>query len=229
MYQSEKLLVAVDCIIFGFENGVLKLLLVKRPVEPCLGEWSLMGGFLFENESLDEAASRILNKLTGLKDVYLRQFYAYGAVNRDPAGRVISVAYFALIKIQDHDHNLIKEFDARWFPIEQKPVLIFDHDVMVKMALERLRIEAKTRPVGFELLPEKFTLPQFQWLYECIYQKTLDNRNFRKNILSTGILKKLDEKERSGSKKGAWLYCFDKEKYQELIMNGFRFNLSISE
>jgi len=228
MYQhSEKHLVAVDCIIFGFEKGNLKLLLIKRQLEPSRGEWSLMGGFLFENESLDDAASRILNNLTGLKNVYLRQFYTYGDVHRDPGERVISVAYFALIKIQDQDNNLTKEYNARWFPFAEKPALIFDHDTMVGKALERLCFEAKSRPVGFELLPEKFTLPQFQSLYECIYQKSLDNRNFRKSILSTGILEKLNEKDHAGSKKGAWLYRFDKEKYQELVMNGFRFNLTI--
>lgn len=230
MYQhTQKHLVAIDCIIFGFENGNLKLLLVKRRLEPCSGDWSLMGGFLFENESLDEAASRVLNQLTGLKNVYLRQFHAYGDIGRDPADRVISVAYFALIKISEHDHNLVREYDARWFTYEEKPVLIFDHDTMVASALEQLRFEAKTRPVGFELLPEKFTLPQFQSLYECIYQKKLDNRNFRKSILSTEILEKLDEKDRAGSKKGAWFYRFDKEKYQELVTNGFRFNLTISD
>jgi hypothetical protein len=188
-----------------------------------------MGGFLFENESLDEAANRILHQLTGLINVYLHQFYTYGEMQRDPAARVISVAYFALIKIREHDYTLLQEHDARWFQFTEKPALIFDHDTMVASALERLRFEAKTRPVGFELLPEKFTLPQFQSLYECIYQRKLDNRNFRKSILSTGILEKLDEKDRAGSKKGAWLYRFDKEKYQELVTKGFRFNLTISE
>jgi len=230
MYQhSDKHLVAVDCIIFGFEKGSLKLLLVKRKIEPCCGEWSLMGGFLFENESLDEAASRILKQLTGLENVYLRQFHAYGEMQRDPAARVISVAYFALIKIREHDYTLVQEYDARWFPFAEKPALIFDHDTMVAAALDRLRLEAKTHPVGFELLPEKFTLPQFQSLYECIYQRKLDNRNFRKSILSTGILEKLDEKDRTGSKKGAWLYRFDKNNYRELLTKGFRFNLTISE
>lgn len=202
------LLVAVDCIIFGFDNDELKLLLIKRNMEPGRGKWSLMGGFLKEEESLDDAAARILHQLTGLKNVYLDQLYSYGDPNRDPGDRVVSIAYYALIKVSDHCQELAKEYGAEWFKYSEVPELIFDHSRMVHMALDRLRELANVKPVGFELLPSKFTLPQLQSLYEAIYQKPLDSRNFRKNILSMNLLERLDEKDKSNSRKGAWYYKY---------------------
>lgn len=228
--KGTKLLVAVDCIIFGYDilEKEIKLLLFKRLIEPAKGRWSLTGGFVNENESLDDAASRILRKLTGLDSVYLKQSYAYGNIKRDPGARVISVAYFALIAIRDIDRDLAEQNGVNWRSISRLPDLIFDHPEMVKKALDDLQNQIKIKPVGFELLPEKFTLVQLQDLYEAIYQRKIDKRNFRKKILSMGILEKLDEKEKETSKKGAYYFKFNEEEYKRLITNGFYFNLDVN-
>jgi len=218
--KHDQVYVALDCIIFGFDKEGLKLLLIKRGFEPEKGKWSLMGGFMKKNESLDNAAERILHNLTGLKDVYMEQLYAFGEVDRDPVEQTVSVAYYALIEIQKYDKHLIEEFDANWFPIDELPDLIFDHDDMVKAAIKRLRYKASHYPVGFELLPEKFTLPELQDLYEAIYNTKLDKRNFRRRILSMDVLIKTDKKQKKYSKKGAFLYKFDQDKYFEKIKNG---------
>lgn len=228
--EKSRHLVAVDCIIFGYdiaEKGI-KLLLVKRSIEPAKGKWSLLGGFVVDNESLDEAANRILFNWTGLKNVFLEQSYTYGSVNRDPGERVISISYFALIKIQDIDKNLHTVNGAHWRSITALPDFIFDHGDMVERALEELRRQVKVKPVGFELLPDKFTLVQLQELYEAIYLRSIDKRNFRKKILSMDLLQKFDEKEKATSKKGAFYYKFIKEKYQTLRHNGFYFNLDVN-
>lgn len=225
--QEDRQLIAVDCIIFGFDRDQLKLLLLKRNIEPGLGQWSLAGGFLRRDEDLDEAACRVLCDLTGLKDVYLEQVMTFGHPDRDPGERVVSVSYYALLKVADHDSDLLMEHGAHWRPIETVPDLIFDHNEMVDKALRRLRRKAKSQPIGFELLPEKFTLPQLQSLYEAIYQKELDKRNFRKKILSMGFLDKLEEKDKSSSKKGAFLYRFNQEKYDQLVAEGFYFSLDM--
>ncbi|RIJ49064.1 NUDIX hydrolase [Maribellus luteus] len=227
-YQQEhRTLVAVDSIIFGFnENDYeLKLLLLKRNFEPAKGEWSLMGGFVTPNESLDEAALRIVQKLTGLENVYMEQLYAFGDPHRDPGGRIISVAYFSLIKINEYDKELVKKNGASWIPLSELPMLIFDHNDMVSIALRKLRIRARTQPIGFELLPKKFTIPQLQRLYEAIYQKPFDKRNFRRKVLTMGLLDKLEEKEKETSKKGAFYYQFNTAKYEELLRRGFNFEL----
>ncbi|MBN1821487.1 MAG: NUDIX hydrolase [Prolixibacteraceae bacterium] len=227
-YKNEdKLLVAIDSIIFGFDEGQheLKLLLLKRNFEPAKGEWSLMGGFVKKEESVDEAAKRVVFELTGLQNVYMEQLYAFGNIDRDPGGRIVSVAYFSLIKINDYDRELVKKHGASWIPISELPVLIFDHSEMVKKAIRKLRIRARTQPIGFELLPEKFTIPQLQGLYEAIYQSPFDKRNFRRKLLSMGLLKKLDEKEKESSKKGAFYYRFNKKKYKEFLEKGFNFGL----
>lgn len=222
-----KLLVAVDAIIFGFNENEreLKLLLLKRQFPPEKGKWSLMGGFVDLNESLDNAAQRIVSQLTGLDNVYMEQLFAFGDVNRDAGGRIISVAYFSLIKINDHDSALVKKHGASWISVSKIPELIFDHQDMVKKALRKLRIRARTQPIGFELLPEKFTIPQLQRLYEAIYQIPFDKRNFRRKLLAMGLLEKLNEKEKETSKKGAFYYQFNQRKYEELIEKGFNFDL----
>ncbi len=222
-----KLLVAVDAIIFGFNENEhqLKLLLLKRNFQPEKGKWSLMGGFVDENESLDKAAKRIVSQLTGLDDVYMEQLFAFGDLSRDAGGRIISVAYFSLIKINDHDSELVKKHGASWIPVNELPELIFDHADMVNRALRKLRIRARTQPIGFELLPEKFTIPQLQRLYEAIYQIPFDKRNFRRKLLAMGLLEKLDEKEKETSKKGAFYYRFNQKKYEELLEKGFNFDL----
>jgi len=222
-----KILVAVDAIIFGFNENEheLKLLLLKRQFAPEKGNWSLMGGFVDPKESLDNAAQRIVKKLTGLDQVYMEQLYAFGDINRDAGGRIISVAYFSLIKINEQDSELVKKYGASWISFSELPKLIFDHDEMVKRALRKLRIRAQTQPIGFELLPEKFTIPQLQRLYEAIYHVPFDKRNFRRKLLAMGLLEKLDEKEKETSKKGAFYYQFNKTKYEELLEKGFNFDL----
>jgi len=228
--DSTKHLIAVDCIIFGYDilEKELKLLLFKRLVDPAKGKWSLAGGFVDAIESLDEAASRILRKLTGMESVYMKQSYAYGETNRDPGDRVVSVSYFALIAIRNIKKELAEQNGVSWRSLSRLPDLIFDHPLMVDRALRDLKSQIKIKPVGFELLPEKFTLVQLQDLYEAIYQKKVDKRNFRKKILSMGILEKLDEKERETSKKGAYYYKFDENTYKRLKQNGFYFNLDVN-
>lgn len=216
----DHILVALDCIIFGFDRKTLKLLLIKRDFEPEKGNWSLMGGFLKRDESLDEAAGRILHTLTGLKNIYLEQLYAFGEIERDPVERTVSIAYYALIDIHKHDKELVEKYSARWFPMNKLPDLIFDHEEMVDAAQKRLRYKASHQPVGFELLPEKFTLPELQELYEAIYETSLDKRNFRRRMLSMDVLVKTDEKQKKYSKKGAFLYKFDQEKYLKKVTNG---------
>jgi 8-oxo-dGTP diphosphatase len=223
--EHKKFLVAVDCIIFGFDEEGLKLLLIKRKFEPCKGQWSLMGGFVMEGENVDDSAKRVLYDLTGLSNIYLEQLYTYGDVNRDPAGRVISIAYFALIKTDDYDSTLGEQHGARWVNIIDKPHLIFDHDIMVEKALARLKRRVRNQPIGFELLPEKFTLPLLQKLYEAIYQEEFDKRNFRRRLLTMDLLIKLNEKDKINSKKGAFKYMFDKNRYDELVSTGFYFEV----
>ena len=223
-------LVAVDCIVFGYDilEKEIRLLLIKRSFEPARGKWSLAGGFVREKESLDEAACRILFQLTGLRDVYMEQSYTYGRIDRDHGARVISTSYSALIKIQDIDSRLKEINGAHWQSLTRLPGLIFDHRDMVDRALVELQMQIKIKPVGFALLPEKFTLVQLQDLYEAIYQREIDKRNFRKKILSMNILEKLDEKERETSKKGAYYYKFNKERYEVHKKQGFDFSLDVN-
>ena len=211
-----RILVAVDCIIFGFDGTQLKALLIKRGFEPEKGKWSLMGGFVREDEGTDEAANRVLNQLTGMKSIYMEQLCAFGDVDRDLAGRVISIAYFALINITDYNKQLQLEHEAKWFPLSESPELIFDHQKLLLKAKERLREKVASNPIGFELLPSKFTLPQLQSLYEAIYETPLDRRNFIKKMRSLGILNKLNEKERNSSKKGAYYYEFNNRNYNSV-------------
>jgi ADP-ribose pyrophosphatase YjhB (NUDIX family) len=228
--EHNKHLVAVDCIIFGYDisEKEIKLLLFKRMFEPAKGKWSLAGGFVQENESLDEAAVRILRKLTGLRSVFLKQSFAYGETGRDPGDRVISVAYFALITILDINKELANENGVSWWSLSRLPDMIFDHPVMVRRALTDLQNQVRIKPVGFELLPDKFTLVQLQDLYEAIFQINIDKRNFRKKILSMEILDKLNEKEKETSKKGAYYYRFNEDNYKRLKQNGFFFNLDVN-
>jgi 8-oxo-dGTP diphosphatase len=223
-------LVAVDCIIFGYDilEKEIKLLLIKRSFDPAKGKWSLAGGFVNEDESLDDAASRILFNLTGLKNVFMEQSYCFGNVKRDPGARVISTTYFALIKIQDIDNKLKEKNSAQWCSLSKLPQLIFDHSEMVAKAIEELKSQIKVKPVGFELLPEKFTMGQLQNLYEAIYQRIMDRRNFSKKMLSMNILEKLDEKEKGTSKRGSFYYRFIAEKYEKFKKDGFYFDLDVS-
>jgi 8-oxo-dGTP diphosphatase len=212
--QQTKCLVALDSIIFGFDGSELKLLLVKRGVENERETWSLMGGWLQPDETLEQAAERILCELTDLKDVYLEQLGGFGNPNRDPVQRTVSIAFFALINVPDYDAHISHAYEAQWFPISQLPELLFDHGDMVTKAIEKLRYKAAFHPIGFELMPEKFTILQLQTLYKAIFNKDIDKRNFSRKILSTNLLIKLKEKQRGVSKKGAFLYSVDKEHYE---------------
>ena len=225
-YRAEdKVLLAVDCIIFGFDKEELKILLIKRNFEPELGKWSLIGGFLQKHENLDQAAIRILHHLTGLHDIYMEQVYTFSKVNRDPAERTISTAYYALIDIATHIKDLTQLDTTQWFSLKKAPKLIFDHDRMVARAIVRLQRRAMNKPIGFELLPEQFTMRQLQKLYESILDKKLDKRNFINKINALDILIKLDKKDMSASRKGSYLFQFDKDKYDKKVLEGFSFKI----
>jgi len=223
-YSSQiRLLVAVDCIIFGFDGNDYKILLIQRGFAPEKEKWSLMGGFVQENESLEQAADRVLKQLTGLENVYLEQLQAFSEPKRDPIERVIAMAYVALIDIHKYEQQINDDFHARWFLLKDLPKLIFDHKQMVETALQRLRYKAAFHPILFELLPDKFTLPQLQAMYEGLYDTKIDKRNFSRKILSTNLLVKEKEKDKSSSKKGAFLYTIDKENYKENVQSLLNF------
>ncbi len=208
-----RMLVAIDSIIFGFDGVQLKLLLVKRAIEPEKGNWSLPGGFVQPAEAPAQTAVRVLREMTGLSQVYLEQLQVYGEPNRDPVERTISVAYFALIDLLEYEQQLSHDYYAEWFTLNKIPSLIFDHGTMVKMAKKQLRYKAALHPVLFKLLPGRFTIPQLQLLYESVYQTTFDDRNFSRKLLSTGLLIKLAEKDRLSSKKGAYYYQLNEQAY----------------
>ena len=207
--------VSVDCIIFGFDKGSLKLLLLKRNFEPAKGSWSLMGGFVQDGESVDDAAKRVLAELTGLENVYMEQVGTFGEVDRDPGERVISVAYYALIDINEYDRNLVQQHNAHWAEINEIPPLVFDHPQMVKQARIMLQKKASSEPIGFNLLPSLFTLFQLQSLYEAIYGEPLDKRNFRKRVADLNYIEKTDKIDKTGSKRGAALYKFNENAYRK--------------
>ena len=208
-----KLLLAVDCIIFGFDRNNLKILLVKRGIEPEINKWSLMGGFVKPSENLPLAAARILKNLTGLTNVYQEELHSFSAPERDPVERTVSIAYFALIDINNYQQQITSDYKAEWFPLKKFPKLIFDHNQMVQKAKARLQYKAAFHPILFELLPTKFTLPQLQNLYESVYDIVMDKRNFSRKVLSTGLLIKQEDKNKESSKKGAFYYKLNKKKY----------------
>lgn len=218
--------VATDCVIFGFDEGSLKLLIFKRRVKPLMGVWSLIGSFVKLNEDVSEAAKRVLMEITGLENVFMEELRSYGAADRDPGYRSISIAYYALIRIGEYDKELVQNHGANWYDIDEVPDLVLDHNQMVKDALERIKRKARYKPIGFELLPEKFTIPQLQRLYEAVYRKRLDSRNFRKKVLSLNVLTKLDEKDKSNSRRGAFLYKFDHNTYRSLLESGYDIEIS---
>jgi 8-oxo-dGTP diphosphatase len=209
IYQKHpKHYVAVDCSIFGYEEGELKLLLYPRGFEPERGKWSIMGGFVQDNESLEEAARRVLLQTTGMHDIFLDQVAAFSKPDRDPGARVISMTFVALIRIDMHDKEFVRETGAQWWPVTRLPELIFDHGEMIQNALALLQQKASINLIGKELLPELFTLIQLKNLYEAIFQRTFDPGNFRKKVLSLDILERSNEKNTSKSKKGAFYYRF---------------------
>ena len=213
--QHPRFLTAVNCVVFGYEAGELKLLLYPRAFEPVKGEWSLMGGFVRENESAEEAAHRVLCQTTGLDNLFLEQVYTFSNPTRESVERVISITYFALIRIDRYKRNNTDSFGAKWWPINELPPLIFDHNEVVAQSLRRLEQKAGSSLVGSELLPSRFTLLQLRKLYEAIYQRTFDPGNFRKKVLSLGVLEKLDQKNSTESKKGAYYYKVKPNRVEE--------------
>ena len=191
--------VGIDCIIFGFEKNQLNLLLLKRNFEPAKGQWSLMGGFVQADESTDDAAKRVLYELTGLKDVYMEHIGAFGEIDRDPGERVVSLAYYALININEYDRALVQQHNAHWVNVNELPDLIFDHNQMVEKARRAMKEKASSAPIGFNLLPELFTL----------------THNFRKRIAYMGFIEKTDKIDKTGSKRGASLYKFNDKAYRK--------------
>lgn len=228
-YDYPRPSLTVDAAVFGFDDEDLKILLIQRALEPFAGKWALPGGFVRMEESLEAAVRRELREETGLSDVFLEQLYTFGRVNRDPRGRVVSVAYFALVKLADH--HVLAATDARnaaWFPVSDVPALAFDHAEILETARRRLQAKVRYQPIGFELLPEKFTLSHLQHLYETILERPLDKRNFRKKILSMGggeLLKDTGEIEQDVSHRAARLFCFHQRKYQALQKRGFLFEI----
>lgn len=215
--QHPKFYHAVDCIIFGFSGGELSLLLLKRRFEPGKGEWSLMGGFVQENEHMDDAAKRVLAELTGLTDVFMEQVGTFGQIERDPGERVISTAYYALINIKEYDRQLVEEHNAHWININEIPDLLFDHEEMVSMARKAMMLQAAIRPICFHLLPEHFTLTQLQNLYEAINGNPVDKRNFRKRVAELGYVEKTKLIDKMTSRRGAALYKFNEEDYKKTL------------
>jgi 8-oxo-dGTP diphosphatase len=225
-YQYPRAALTVDCAVFGFDEGELKVLLIQRALEPFKGGWALPGGFVRVEETLDAAARHELAEETGLKNVFLEQLYTFSTVDRDPRERVVSIAYYALVKLSDHRAKAATDAaNAEWFPVSKAPRLAFDHAEILGVALKRLRSKVRYEPVGFELLPPKFTLSQLQHLYEAVLGAELDKRNFRKKALSLGLLTPLKEKLMAGSHRPAQLFRFDMDKYEKLQKRGFNFEL----
>ena len=225
-YKYPRAALTVDCVVFGFDEGELKVLLIQRALEPFKGKWALPGGFVRLDETLEEAARRELAEETGLTDVFLEQLYSFGAVKRDPRERVVTVAYYALVKLAGHATKAATDAaDARWFPISKVPKLAFDHADILATALARLKGKVRYQPIGFELLPPKFTLSQLQHLYEAVLETEFDKRNFRKKVLSFGLLFPLKETQMAGRHRPAQLFRFDAERYEKLNKRGFNFEL----
>ena len=226
VYDYPRPAATTDCVILGFNGNQLKVLLVERATEPFYGHWALPGGFIYMEETADECAKRILQKETNLTDIYMEQLYTFATVDRDPRFRVISIGYYALVKLSDYNVQAgINESNVKWFSLDEIPQLAFDHTLILEKTLERLKGKIRYQPIGFELLPEKFTLPELRYLYEIILQVQLDDRNFRKKILGYGLLIDTGEVQRGARNRAPKLYCFDKQKYEELTRNGFYFEL----
>ena len=213
--EQQKLYVSVDVIAFGFEENRLKVLIGRRQMDPGRGEWSLYGGFVAADEGIDECADRTLLELTGLKKLFIRQVGAFGAIDRDPGERVVSIAYYALINVKDYDEKLRTKHNVEWVDVNQLPALYSDHNEMVRQALRRMQLKMRTEPIGFRLLPQLFTLTQLQRLYEAVSRQEIDKRNFRKRIKEMDFIEKTDLIDKLSSKRGAALYRFNKKVYNE--------------
>jgi 8-oxo-dGTP diphosphatase len=225
-HQYPRAALTVDCVVFGLDDEDLKVLLIQRDLPPFEGRWALPGGFVRIDETLDDAALRELQEETGLEKVYLEQLYTLGDIDRDPRERVVSVSYYALVKLSDHRVQAATDArEAAWFAIDDLPNLAFDHHKILAMAHQRLQGKIRYQPIGFELLPGKFALRQLQHLYEVILGRPLDKRNFRKKILAMDICVELDEFETDVAHRAARLYRFDRAKYRRLARQGFHFEI----
>lgn len=225
-YQYPRPALTVDCVVFGLDEDDLKVLLIERNLHPFAGTWAIPGGFIQMDETLEEAAARELKEETGLQKVFLEQLYTFGAVERDPRDRVVTVAYYALVNILDHAVQAATDArNAAWFPVSDTPTLAFDHEEILRVALERLKGKVRYQPIGFELLPQKFTLSQLQHLYETIMEQPLDKRNFRKKVLSFGFVEETGDIQTDVAHRAAKLYRFNEKEYRRLTRRGFHFEL----
>ena len=225
-YEYARPALTVDCVVFGLDDEDLKVLLIQRDLDPYAGKWALPGGFVNVGESVNDAARRELTEETGVSRVFLEQLYTFGEPKRDPREHVVSVAYFALVRLSDHRIQAATDArNAAWFALDDIPKLAFDHQKILKVAHERLRAKVRYQPIGFELLPTKFPLRALQHLYEVVLERELDKRNFRKKILSMDVLEELDEIETDVTHRAARLYRFDKKKYNRLVKEGFHFEI----
>jgi 8-oxo-dGTP diphosphatase len=225
-YDYPRAALTVDCVVFGMDGEDLKVLLIERGLPPFEGEWALPGGFVHVEETIDAAARRELEEETGLEKVFLEQLYTFGSVARDPRERVVSVAYYALVNLVDHRVQAATDArEAAWFSLDDVPTLAFDHAKILQMAQGRLRGKLGYQPIGFELLPQGFTLSQLQRLYEVVLERDLDKRNFRKKVLATGLLVETKEVQQDVAHRAARLYRFDERKYRQLARDGFHFEI----
>jgi 8-oxo-dGTP diphosphatase len=225
-YEYPRPALTVDCVVFGLDEDELEVMLIRRGLEPFAGRWALPGGFVHIDETLDDAARRELEEETGLRKVYLEQLFTFGAVDRDPRERIVTVAYYALVKLSDHKVRAATDAtDAAWFSLSDLPELAFDHQHILEVALDRLKSKVRYQPIGFELLPRKFTLTQLQRMYEIILDRPLDKRNFRKKILGMELLIELDEVQKDVAHRAARLYKFDDRHYRKLVKQGFSFEI----
>ena len=225
-YEYERPALTTDCVVFGLDEKDLKMLLIQRDIEPFEGKWALPGGFIRVGESVDDCARRELEEETGLKNIFLEQLQSFGAPDRDPREHVVTVAYYALVNLIEHAPKAATDArNAAWFSLEDIPTLAFDHEQILKVALERLKGKVRYQPIGFELLPKKFTLTQLQRLYEIILETSIDKRNFRKKVLKLNILIETDEVEQDVAHRAARLYRFDQKHYKKLIKQGINFEI----
>ena len=225
-YEYARPALTVDIVVFALDEDDLMVMLIQRDLPPFEGQWALPGGFVHIDETLDDAARRELQEETGLKDIFLEQLYTFGDMERDPRERVVTVAYYALVNLEGH--NVQASTDARnaaWFAMSELPELAFDHEQILQVAHQRLRGKVRYQPIGFELLPDKFTLRQLQHLYEVILDRELDKRNFRKKVLGMEIVKETSEIEKDVAHRAARLYRFDKKNYDKLTRQGFHFEI----
>lgn len=225
-YAFARPALTVDIVVFALDDADLQVMLIERDLEPFAGQWALPGGFVRVEETLEGAANRELREETGLHDLFLEQLFTFGDLERDPRERIVTVAYYALVNLAGHDVQASTDArNAAWFPVTELPTLAFDHARIIDTALERLRGKVRYQPLGFELLPERFTLRQLQHLYEIVLGRELDKRNFRKKVLSMGILKETNEIEKDVAHRAARLFRFDQRAYQKLTRQGFNFEI----